>query len=489
MSIEKFALNSNDINGNVLNIKYLPLSKIKEVNDLLWSENAKKHDIGAIAASIERYGFIDPPKYDKKLNSGNGGIVFGNGRLEAVASLLQKKWAAGEAPPGGIGIDKNGEWCIPVSFGCDSESETAAKSLAIDHNNLTLSGGEYSPLDMARIWEEGDYLKILKELAQVNELPETVDGDDLDLLIAMLDNNELTSEGDKVVESSEKVELPETEIKYGDIFKVGGCTLICGDCKDLSLWEKAIAANKVNLVFTSPPYASQREYDKNSDFVPIKPENYRQWFDDIQKAVAAKLAKDGSFLINIKEHSEEGQRSMYVHDLHTFMIHQARWRWVDELIWHKNGLPGKFSQRLRDDFERIYHYSKNVVQFFPEQAAIEQQDVFNFNSPKAEQQGIKQGKSVMKEIDKKLPGNVIKCGVESNPIGHTAAFPTALPDFIIKVYSKIEDTVVDIFSGSGTTLLAAEKLQRKSIGFEISPTYCEIALRRLEEEFSLTRKR
>jgi hypothetical protein len=79
--LEESALTAEEVQGEVVTIKYLPLSVAAErLEGLLWGKNAKRHDAGGLWQSIKRYGFIDPPKFDRSLNGGKGGIgVTGDG--------------------------------------------------------------------------------------------------------------------------------------------------------------------------------------------------------------------------------------------------------------------------------------------------------------------------------------------------------------------------------------------------------------------------
>ena len=113
-------------------------------------QNYKKHDIGGIVESFKRYGFKDPLKFESLLNDGKGGIVEGNGRLEALFAMKQNS----EEPPRGIAITKDGDWAVPVLFGVDAESEKQAMAYAIDHNNLTMSGGDFSLSEIMRMWDD-----------------------------------------------------------------------------------------------------------------------------------------------------------------------------------------------------------------------------------------------------------------------------------------------------------------------------------------------
>lgn len=170
---------SKEVNtqGEVLTLRYIALGEVRQ-----WERNPKKHDVGAIWKSIQQHGFKDPPKYEPKLNGG-GGIVEGNGRSHVLAEMQR----AGEAPPRGITATKE-DWLIPVLFGVDAASERAAEAYGVDHNNLVLSGGDFSAFDISKLWDETAYAALLTDLAQFEALPMSVDGDDVDALIQQLAN-------------------------------------------------------------------------------------------------------------------------------------------------------------------------------------------------------------------------------------------------------------------------------------------------------------
>jgi site-specific DNA-methyltransferase (adenine-specific) len=75
---------------------------------------------------------------------------------------------------------------------------------------------------------------------------------------------------------------------------------------------------------------------------------------------------------------------------------------------------------------------------------------------------------------------------ETRPLAlHPAIFPVELPSRIIKLYSYPNDIILDPFSGTGTTCLAAKMLNRRYIGIDISPYYCEYARNRLASDVDL----
>ena len=162
-----------------LSINYLLLS---ELSEKFLEGNAKRHDIGAICTSIKRYGFRDPLAIDAALNNGKGGVVEGNGRLEALLCLRQQ----GEGPPAYIKITESGDWAVPCIVGGNSATEAEGLAYSLDHNSLTMAGGDFTALDISGLYNPAEYLELLERLAQADSLPVTVDGDDLDLLLEQI---------------------------------------------------------------------------------------------------------------------------------------------------------------------------------------------------------------------------------------------------------------------------------------------------------------
>ncbi len=158
-----------------LQVKYIPLDDARA-----WEANPKLHDLGQLAASIARHGFKNPPRYEPALNEGRGGVVAGNGRIEALTWMR----AQGQEPPRGIAV-VDGAWHVPVLFGVDAASEAAAEAYGLDDNSSVLAGSDFTALDAARLWTD-DYVAMLQRLAEQGELPITVDGDDLDTLLRTL---------------------------------------------------------------------------------------------------------------------------------------------------------------------------------------------------------------------------------------------------------------------------------------------------------------
>ena len=176
----------HELRGNMatdlLTLRYTPLDELSEA---FLQGNPKRHDLGQLWDSMQRYGFRDPMAFDAQLNGGKGGIVEGNGRLETLVSAYNND----QTPPRGIKLDEDGRWFVPVLYGVDGRSESEAIAYSFDHNTMVLSGGEFTALDASRLYDAEGYTALLQELANAESLPLTVDGEDLSTLIQQLNED------------------------------------------------------------------------------------------------------------------------------------------------------------------------------------------------------------------------------------------------------------------------------------------------------------
>jgi len=81
----------------------------------------------------------------------------------------------------------------------------------------------------------------------------------------------------------------------GDVWLIGSHRLICGDCRDFPVVEKLMDGARANVCITSPPYATQREYDSSSGFKPILPEQYAEWYRMWPRTSRRSFVNDGSY--------------------------------------------------------------------------------------------------------------------------------------------------------------------------------------------------
>jgi site-specific DNA-methyltransferase (adenine-specific)/site-specific DNA-methyltransferase (cytosine-N4-specific) len=245
-----------------------------------------------------------------------------------------------------------------------------------------------------------------------------------------------------------------------------------------------MAGGRINVAFTSPPYASQRKYDESSGFKPIPESEFCGWFSNVQKHVQANIADDGSWFVNIKAHCDDGCRSLYVFDLVLDHVRKWNWRFIDDFVWRRSGLPGSWDNRFKNQHEPVFHFSLGRnIKFNPDSVRNESDDAFVYTGKLKAASTTNpisfSGSAVTRQTATALPGNVLP-PFRSEAVQHEAAFPVGLPSFFIKAYSDKGDNVYEPFCGSGTTLIAAEQLGRKCYGMEISPQYCDVIVKRWE---------
>lgn len=264
-----------------------------------------------------------------------------------------------------------------------------------------------------------------------------------------------------------------------------------GDSKDIL---KQLDDNTIDLIVTSPPYADRR---KNT-YGGIKPEKYVEWFLPISKELLRVLKPTGTFILNIKEKAENGERHTYVIEL-ILALRQQGWFWTEEFIWHKkNSFPGKWPNRFRDSWERLLQFNK-TRKFNMYQDAVKvpigdwaDKRLNNLSKIDKVRDNAKNGSGFGKNVsnwvgrDMVYPTNVLHLATECNNKNHSAAFPYSLPEWFIKLFTKEHDWVLDPFAGSGTTVEVASKMKRNSIGIEIVPEYIEMIKSSIQEkEFML----
>jgi DNA modification methylase len=204
------------------------------------------------------------------------------------------------------------------------------------------------------------------------------------------------------------------------------------------------------------------------------------------------LRNSGTFILNIKEKTNNGERHTYVIELIQEMRKQG-WLWTEEFIWHKkNCHPGKWPNRFRDSWERCLQFNKQrKFDMYQEAVMVPVGDWaktrlknLSETDKKRDNSKVKSGfgKKVSNWVgrDNVYPTNVIQFATECNNRNHSATFPEALPEWFIKLFTKENDFVLDPFAGSGTTAVAAKKLNRNFLMIDIYENYKIIAGARLE---------
>ena len=254
--------------------------------------------------------------------------------------------------------------------------------------------------------------------------------------------------------------------------------IILGDCREIL---EHLPDNSMDLILTSPPYADRR---KNA-YGGIAPDKYVEWFLPRSQQLLRVLKPTGTFILNIKEKADNGERNAYVLELILALRNQG-WLWTEEFIWHKkNCYPGKWPNRFRDAWERLLQFNKTRnFAMYQEAVMVPIGDWANGRLRKLSEidkirdnskSGSGFGKNISNWLNRNMvyPTNVVQFATVCNNKNHSAAFPEELPEWFIRLFTKKGDTVLDPFLGSGTTVEVAQRMERHSIGIEIMPEYVE----------------
>lgn len=225
--------------------------------------------------------------------------------------------------------------------------------------------------------------------------------------------------------------------------------IYCMDCLE---GMKQIDNNSVDLIVTSPPYedisgAGYNGSKKDILFFKL----YSEFVDKLFNEYYRVLKKTGQIFFNVKSktHIKTLKTPHWLEFLESF----KQFKFKSYIIWKYAGSFDSTSKRFHLDYEIIYHLSKSDDIYLNEKC------------------GIKDPLTSVWYIPHNIKNRL-----------HPTQMPEAVVERILKVASKERDIIMDNFIGSGTTAEACLRLNRNFIGFEISPEYCKIANKRLEQE-------
>jgi DNA modification methylase len=273
-----------------------------------------------------------------------------------------------------------------------------------------------------------------------------------------------------------------TRAGLGDLWIIGGKhRLLVGDNTTPDNVKRLMGGKRVGLCFTSPPYAQQREYGDAAK------EKCADWFGLMCGTFAnVPMTDDGQILVNLGLIHRDGEWIPYWDGWIEWMRSQG-WRRFGWYVWDQgSGLPGDWSGRLAPSHEFIWHFNREAVK--PDHCVPKDPKSIRDRTGDAAMrmgaattQRATSGKASLNTH--KIPDSVIRiqrqCGRIETGDYHPAVYPVALPSFAIDAWPS---DVYDPFLGSGTTLIAAHRLNRTCYGCELEPRYADVILRRSEAE-------
>ena len=243
-----------------------------------------------------------------------------------------------------------------------------------------------------------------------------------------------------------------------------------GDCRKLL---KTIESESISIAVTSPPYNIGKPYGKYNDKIPLN--EWTELISDVTKELFRVLKPNGSFFLNLSPIPYGAQKEILPLPYIGYDIMKKNGFQIRNIItWTFNNMQN-CTNRLSGRYENIVWGVKNLNDY-----------IFNLDDIRI---------PYITQNDKRLEGGkgrnptdvwyfnrVNNMTKKSLGLNHPTIYPLEMIERIIKMSSNEGDTVLDPFLGSGTSAVAAIKLNRKAIGFELDSSYEAEIIQRIENE-------
>jgi DNA modification methylase len=240
----------------------------------------------------------------------------------------------------------------------------------------------------------------------------------------------------------------ETDIILGDLFGIGEHRLLCGDSCNSDDVTKLMAGEKARMVFTDPPWNVNYGDVKEGNKMGYKPRTI------LNDSMSTDDFKDfmGSAFSMMSMASEKGAATYVVMSAQEWgnmmlALYENDYHWSSTIIWNKSHLVMS-RKDYHTKYEPIWYGWLNGSPRLCPLTDRKQSDVWDVDRP------------TKSEL-------------------HPTTKPIALIDIALKNSSKLNDLILDLFLGSGSTMVASHQLKRKCYGMELDPKYCQVIVDRM----------
>ncbi len=396
--------------------------------------NPRIGDVDAVAASLEKFGQRKPIVVRKD----DGTIIAGNHTWQAAKKLGWKE--------------------IAVAYVGDDDTTAQAYALA---DNRTAELGSY---------DEQALKDLIDKVAAVDPELVRISGWSDDAVKELMDK--IASQQLKEFNKDLIPELPvEAQTKFGDVYKLGNHKLVCGDSTDTKILNKALNNELADCIFTDPPYnvnyqgGTKEKLTIENDSMSIT--DFEKFLSASYKAMYENIKEGGAIYVCHADGSSISFRAKFIES--GFMLKQI-------LIWVKDNFT-----LSRQDYNWQH---EPIIYGWKPGAAHNWYGPFSDSTVQelVEKDITKMSKDTLVDILQRISmtTTVIKQDRPRKNSEHPTMKPVELIIRLLANSAKFGDRILDPFGGSGSTLIAAEKLYMKACLVELDPKYCDVIVKRWE---------